>query len=223
MKIVKNIVIGLVVLIVVLAGIGFVLPGTYKVERTVSISDPVGVVFEQVNNLKKNEAWSPWMANDPTVQITYSGPEAGVGAVSSWTSKKSGNGSQTIEESIPAQSLTTNLDFGDMGSAKGHWTFTQEGDATKVTQSMTGDQGKNPFKHLMNLALDKMLGGYFERGLASLKTVSEKRAAEVKAEQAATQQAAAAPAEETEPAATAPAAAPAAPAAAPAPSPAKAK
>ncbi len=215
MKIVKNIVIGLIVLIVALAAIGFMLPSSYKVERSVSIVAPSDVVFEQVNNLKKNEAWSPWMANDPSVQITYTGPEAGKGAVSSWTSKKSGNGSQTIEESIPGQSITTFLDFKDMGTANGHWTFVQEGEATKVTQQMTGDSGKNPFKHLMNLAMDKMLGGYFEKGLASLKTVSEKRAAEVKAEQAATQQAAAVPAEETAPAASA-TTPPAAPAAAPA-------
>lgn len=196
MRIIKKLFIALVVLIVVLAGIGFMLPGTYRVERTTTIAAPADVVFEQVNNLKKNEAWSPWMKNDPTIKVSYSGPEAGVGAVSSWTSEHSGNGSQTIKESVPGQSLTTYLDFGGMGNANGIWTFAQEGEGTKVTQAMTGDQGKNPFKHLMNLAMDKMMGKYFEQGLASLKEVSEKRAAEVKAEQAATMQAAATPAEE---------------------------
>jgi hypothetical protein len=196
MRIIKKLVIALIVLIVVLAGIGAMLPSTYRVERSATIAAPAEVVFDQVNTLKKNEAWSPWMKNDPTVKISYSGPEAGVGAVSSWTSEHSGNGSQTIKESVPGQSLTTYLDFGKMGNANGIWTFSQTGEATKVTQAMVGDAGKNPFKHLMNLAMDKMLGKYFEQGLASLKDVSEKRAAEVKAEQAATQQAAAAPAEE---------------------------
>ncbi len=196
MRIIKKLFIALVVLIVVLAGIGFMLPGAYRVERTTTIAAPADVVFEQVNNLKKNEAWSPWMKNDPTIKVSYSGPEAGVGAVSSWTSEHSGSGSQTIKESVPGQSLTTYLDFGKMGNANGIWTFAQDGEGTKVTQAMTGDQGKNPFKHLMNLAMDKMMGKYFEQGLASLKEVSEKRAAEVKAEQAATLQAAATPAEE---------------------------
>jgi ribosome-associated toxin RatA of RatAB toxin-antitoxin module len=196
MRIIKKLVIALIVLIVVLAGIGAILPSAYRVERSATISAPAEVVFEQVNNLKKNESWSPWMKNDPTIKVSYSGPEAGVGAVSSWTSEHSGSGSQTIKESVPNQSLTTYLDFGKMGNANGIWTFSQDGEATKVTQAMVGDQGKNPFKHLMNLAMDKMMGKYFEQGLNSLKEVSEKRAAEVKAEQAATQQAAAVPAEE---------------------------
>jgi ribosome-associated toxin RatA of RatAB toxin-antitoxin module len=196
MRIIKKLVIALIVLIVVLAGVGAILPSAYRVERSATIAAPAEVVFEQVNNLKKNESWSPWMKNDPTIKVSYSGPDAGVGAVSSWTSEHSGNGSQTIKESVPNQSLTTYLDFGKMGNANGIWTFSQEGEATKVTQAMVGDQGKNPFKHLMNLAMDKMMGKYFEQGLNSLKEVSEKRAAEVKAEQAATQQAAAAPAEE---------------------------
>jgi hypothetical protein len=209
MRIIKKLIIALIVLVVVLAGIGFMLPSAYKVERSVTIAAPADVVFEQVNDLKKNEAWSPWMKNDPSLQITYSGPEAGKDAKSTWTSKKSGNGSQTITESVPGKSIATFLDFGQMGNAQGAWSFSEEGGSTKVTQSMSGDAGKNPFKHLLNLAMDKMLGKYFEQGLTSLKDVSEKRAAEVQAEQAATRQAAAAPAEE---APTAAATAPAVPA-----------
>jgi hypothetical protein len=181
MRIVKRIVYGLAILIVVLAGIGFVLPSAYKVERSVSVSAPIDLVFDQVNNLKKNEAWSPWMKNDPTIKIAYSGPEAGVGAASSWTSEHSGNGSQTIRESVPGKSIVTYLDFGSMGNADGIWTFTQEGGAVKVTQAMAGDAGKNPFKHILNLAMDKMIGKYFEQGLHSLKDVSEKLAAEAPA------------------------------------------
>lgn len=207
MRIVKNILIALIVLIVVLAGIGFMLPSAYKVERSVTIAAPADVVFDQVNDLKKNEAWSPWMKNDPSLQITYSGPEAGKGATSSWTSKKSGNGSQTITESVPGKSINTFLDFHEMGNAQGAWSFSEEGGNTKVTQIMAGDAGKNPFRHLMNLAMDKMIGKYFEQGLGALKDVSEKRAAEVQAEQAATRQAAAVPAEE--PSANATATAPA--------------
>lgn len=190
MRIVKKLIIALIVILVVLAGIGFMLPSAYKVERSVSVSAPAEVVFEQVNDLKKNEAWSPWMKNDPSLKVSYSGPEAGVGATSSWTSEHSGNGSQTIKESVPNQSITTYLDFGSMGNAQGIWTFAQEGEGTKVTQAMVGDAGKNPYKHLMNLAMDKMIGKYFEQGLSALKTVSEKQAADAKAAQAAQQAAA---------------------------------
>jgi hypothetical protein len=192
MRIVKKILIALIVLIVVLAGIGSILPSAFKVERSVTIAAPADVVFEQVNDLKKNEAWSPWMKNDPSLQIAYSGPEAGKGASSSWTSKKSGNGSQTITESVPGKSITTFLDFHQMGTAQGVWTFEESNGSTKVTQAMMGDAGKNPFRHLMNLAMDKMIGKYFEQGLNALKEVSEKEAAaKAEAEKRAAAQAAA--------------------------------
>jgi hypothetical protein len=215
MRIVKNIVIILVVLIALLAVIGFMLPKDYKVERSTTIQAPAEVVFEQVNDLKKNEAWSPW--KDPEMTVTYSPNTAGKGASSSWKSKKMGNGSQTIEESNPPSSLRTHLDFGAQGTAKVDWSFVQEGEATKVTQTMTGEQGNNPIKRWFGLVMDKMIGGYFEQGLADLKKVSETQAAALKAEQAASQQAAATSAEEgAAPAAAGTPAAPAAPTSAPA-------
>jgi hypothetical protein len=205
MKIVKNIIMALVILIAALAVIGMMLPSAYKVSRSIVIQAPAEVAYNQVNDLKKMEAWSPWKQKDPTVAVTYGAVTEGKGASSSWTSKKMGEGSQTIVETVPSTSVKTALDFKGMGTATADFTFAPEGEGVKVTQTMTGDAGKNPFKHWMNLAMDKMIGPMFELGLNNLKTVSETRAAELKTEQAATQQAAATPADEA-PTAAAPAA-----------------
>lgn len=198
MKILKNIVLGVVALVVLLAVIGLVaLPRQSAVTRSVVIAAPADVIFEQVNDLKKNEAWSPW--KDPTMKITYGPVTEGVGAMSSWTSKDMGKGTMTIEEAVPSSSLKIGLDFGAMGTAKALWTFVSEGDNVKVTEVMASDAGMNPAKRWMSLMSDHMVGPYFEKGLAALKSVSEARAAEVKAQQAATMQAAATPVEETAP------------------------
>ncbi len=183
MKILKNIVIGLIVLIALVMAVGLLLPSAYKVERSVTIQAPIDVVFDQVNDLRKNEAWSPW--KDPTMVIKYSEPSAGKGASSSWTSKDMGEGTQTIVESVPNSTIDIHLDFGGMGTSEAKWMFSQESDAVKVTQQMYGDQGMNPVKRYMNLMVDKMVGPYFEKGLASLKQVSEDKSAALKAEQAA--------------------------------------
>jgi hypothetical protein len=205
MGIVKKIVIALIVLVVILAAVGSMLPGSYKVERSIVINAPAEIVFDQVNDLKKNEAWSPWKASDSSIRISYGAITAGKGATSSWTSKKSGNGSMTIEESDPGRSLKIDLVFEGQGGGKALWSFTPEGEGVKVDEAMAGDLGRNPFKHLFGLVIDKMIGPYFERGLASLKAVSEQRAAEAKSEQASTRQAAAAPAETSVPTAADPA------------------
>ena len=210
MKILKNIVIIIVALVAVLALVGLLLPSTSKIERSVVIQAPAEVIFDQVNDLKKNEAWSPW--KDTTMKLTYGPITEGKGAMSSWSSKDMGNGTMTIVESVPASKIDLDLDFGSMGGAKAFWAFVPEGDGVKVTETMTSDAGMNPAKRWMSLLSDKMVGPYFEKGLAALKTVSESRAAEIKAEQAASQQAAASAVDEAAPGAagTSPTAAPSA-------------
>lgn len=175
MGLLKKIAFTLASIIIVALGIGFLLPSEYKVERSVVIQAPIDVVFDQVNDLKKNEAWSPW--KDSTMKITYGDITVGKGATSSWESKNMGNGSQTIEESVPNASIRTYLDFKEMGHAYGHWTFKQEGEGVQVTQGMSGDQGMNPVKRYFALMMDKMIGPYFEQGLTALKQVSEAQAA----------------------------------------------
>jgi hypothetical protein len=204
MKILKNIIIVLVALVAVFALVGLLLPRQTKLERSVVIQAPAEVIFEQVNDLKKNEAWSPW--KDPTMKITYGSVTEGKGAQSSWTSKDMGNGTMTIVESVPGSAINLDLDFGGMGTAKAFWTFAPEGEGVKVTESFTSDAGMNPAKRWMGLMTDKMVGPYYEKGLASLKQVSETRAAEIKTEQAATLQAVATEAPETPAAAPVPSA-----------------
>ncbi|MDB5103788.1 MAG: hypothetical protein JWP91_1477 [Fibrobacteres bacterium] len=213
MKILKNIVLALVVLIAVLALVGLLLPKESKIQRSMVINAPAEVIFDQVNDLKKNEAWSPW--KDPTMKLTYGPVTEGKGAVSMWTSKNMGNGSMTIEESVPATSINIGLDFGSMGKSQALWSFQPENGGIKVTEVMASNAGMNPAKRWMSLFSDRMVGPYFERGLASLKQVSESRAAEIKVEQAAaaTQQAAVTTQETSEAAVPSVNAAPAVPAA----------
>ena len=144
----------------------------YNLDRSIVIKAPVAVVFENVNNLKKNEAWSPWMAEDPTMKVTYNDIAAGVGASSSWTSEDSGEGSQTIAAVEANKKITTDLDFGEMGVAQAFWTFEETGEGVKVTWAFRsvpkgfGDQ-------IFGLMIDSVLGESYEKGLAKLKEVSE--------------------------------------------------
>jgi hypothetical protein len=184
LKILKNLVLGLFAVVVLLSLIALVfLPRNSKIERSLVINAPAEVILDQVNDLKKNDAWSPW--KDSTMQITFGSITAGKGASNSWTSKQMGNGSQTIEVSDAPTFIQLHLDFGGMGTAKATWQFQAQDGGVKVTQAMLSDAGMNPAKRWMSLLSDKMVGPYFEKGLASLKSVSETRAEQIKAEEAA--------------------------------------
>jgi hypothetical protein len=81
-----------------------------------------------------------------------------------------------ITDSVPSQRVTMRLDFSKPMAAHNTVNFTLEpqGANTSVTWAMTG-----PANYAHNLmttffSMDKMVGGQFEAGLASLKALAEK-------------------------------------------------
>ncbi len=183
MRFVKGLVVFLLVLIVALIGVAFVLPPSAHVERSVTIDRPASEIYAVLNSYHRFIDWSPWAAKDPSAHYTQSGPAAGVGAKQSWIGdpKTVGSGSQEIIESKANESVTTALDFGDMGQAKARFLLTPAGQGTKVTWSLDtsaplGLDAKiiwNTIGRYMGLFMDRMVGPDYEAGLAKLKTLVE--------------------------------------------------
>ena len=84
MRVLKLTVLILLALVVVVVGIGSFLPKDFTVERSIEISASPEAVFDEVSSLRKWDAWSPWLARDPSIVNTYSGPESGAGATVTW-------------------------------------------------------------------------------------------------------------------------------------------
>jgi uncharacterized protein YndB with AHSA1/START domain len=171
-----KILIGLAVIVVVFIIVAATRPADFRVTRTTTISAPAAVVFAQVNDLHKWEAWNPWGKLDPACKMTYQGPPAGTGAGYTWAgNNKVGEGHMTITESRPNEFIRLNLEFLKPFKANNtaEFTFKTEGNQTAVAWSMSGK--KNFMFKAVGLFMDtdKMVGGDFERGLADLKSVAE--------------------------------------------------
>jgi len=152
-------------------------PDKFKYSRTGSITAPASAIFPHVNTLQKWEAWSPWAKLDPNSKSTFEGPAEGVGAKMSWAgNNKVGVGSMAITESRPSEFIQFKLEFQKPMQATNiaEFSFKPEGDQTNVTWTMMGTN--NFMGKVMGLVMncDKMVGGQFEQGLASLKEVVEK-------------------------------------------------
>lgn len=175
MRILKRILLGIVVLVAALVVISYLLPGTATVSRTVTIAAPADAVFPHVNSMQKTEAWSPWLSRDPETQLTYSGPDAGVGNKLAWASENPqvGSGTQEIIESVDNQSVRTALDFGAMGTAVASFDLVPSGEATEVTWGFESNLGMNPMSRWMGLMMDQWVGADYETGLANLKSLVE--------------------------------------------------
>jgi Polyketide cyclase / dehydrase and lipid transport len=152
-------------------------PDDFRITRTGNISAPASAIFPHVNTLQNWNAWSPWAKLDPKAKNSFEGPTEGVGAKMSWAgNNKVGVGSMTITESRPSDFIQFKLEFLKPMKATNiaEFTFKPDGDQTIVTWSMSGTN--NFMAKVMGLIMncDKICGGMFEQGLASLKAVAEK-------------------------------------------------
>ena len=175
MKTFKKILLGFIFVIITLVVIAFFLPREVHIERSGSIHAPAKVVFGLVNNLHTWEKWSIWNQIDPEMDITYENSGIGKNASYTWNSENSkvGQGKLTITESIPYDSIATEMDFMEEGTAMGYFLFKENGGATDITWAFNSDLGNNPFARWMGLMFNTMIGPDFENGIANLKVVSE--------------------------------------------------
>jgi hypothetical protein len=174
----------IILVVVMLIGVAYILPQQVHVQRAITIERPAAVVFPLLNSPKRFNEWSPWKDLDPNVRMSYSGPESGVGAAMAWSgNSKVGKGSQVITESLADQRVKTDLDFGEMGTAKAAWELTASDGGTKTVWSLDMNVGNNPLGRYMGLFMDKMIGPDYERGLKQLKTLAEKEPAPPEATQ----------------------------------------
>ena len=145
---------------------GLVLPADYEVSRSRMINAPPTEVFEQVNDLRKSEQWSPWRAADPSIVFEYGGKTVGEGASYTWKGA-SGSGKYRIVRSDPPWEINTLLESPDMGERHGRWSFEPAVEGVVVTWSYRG-KASGMGAGYVALAMDSLVGPFFEDGLERL-------------------------------------------------------
>ena len=154
-------------------------PSEFTITRSATVNAPPSRVFAEVNDFQRWRAWSPWEKLDPNLKRTYDGPATGEGAAYAWEGNgQVGAGRMEITDSTPSEQILIRLEFLRPFAAVNTtvFDFKPQGEQTVVTWTMTGRNsfmGK-AFGLLMNM--DKMVGGSFEEGLASMKQVVETNA-----------------------------------------------
>ena len=175
----KNVLGVLVVLVLLCLGFIGSRPSRMHVERSATMTAPSDVVFAQLDNFHHWAQWSPWEKLDPQMKTTFSGPDSGLGAIYEWSGNdKVGQGRMTITESTPSSKVAMKLEFLKPFQDVNTTTFTLDpaGPETKVTWAMDGTNSFMEKAVGLFMNMDKTIGGDFERGLGTLKTVAEAQA-----------------------------------------------
>ena len=168
---IKKALLGLAILVAGVLGFAATRPDTFRVERSALVQAPPEAVYAQISDFHRWNAWSPWEKLDPAMKKTHSGPAAGVGAEYAWRGNSDvGAGRMEILEATPASRVAIQLDFLEPFEASNTTEFSlvPEGEATRVTWSMSGDNSYLGKVMSVFMDMDAMIGKDFEKGLADL-------------------------------------------------------
>ena len=151
-------------------------PEDYRVERSATMAAPPSAPFALVNDFHNWEQWSPWAKLDPNMTVKFEGPTSGVGAVYSWVGNgEVGEGRMEILESKPHEMIRIKLEFVKPFASMCDtvYTFKPDGSNTTVKWAMSGKNNFMSKAFHLAMNIDKLVGGDFEKGLASMKSLVE--------------------------------------------------
>lgn len=174
---IKQLIIVVLAIVAIITVRAMFVASNFRVERSIIVQAPPEKVFPLLNDFQQFAQWSPWEQLDPAMAKQISTPSAGTGAVYEWRGNaKAGSGRMEILVSKPSDSVRVKLDF--LAPFESHnitdYTLTSTGTGTKVTWAMHGPSTFPSKVMQVFVSMDKMVGGDFERGLASLKAIAEK-------------------------------------------------
>ena len=149
---------------------------SYTVTRTTTIDAPPERVHALVDDFHEWTKWSPWEDLDPALRRTYSGADAGVGAVYAWEgNKKAGRGDMRITADTPEQ-VDVALHFEKPFPSRSRIELALTpawGTSTHVEWRMHGELSGVMKLFSVVKSMDSLVGPDFEKGLARLKRVAE--------------------------------------------------
>jgi hypothetical protein len=143
-----EVLVALLIVFVLAVVIGVMLPSQGHTEREVEVSSPVRQVYDSLNTFRRYPQWSWLRAQDPSVKMSFQGPEAGKDAKVSWSSAlpKIGDGSLQITSTTPDSKVVMAVDNNWTGTDK---TYTVElrpaanGKTLKINVAYDVDYGWN--------------------------------------------------------------------------------
>ncbi|MFN0254648.1 SRPBCC family protein [Pedobacter ureilyticus] len=170
---------GIVVILIAIILIGSLfLPNTYSVSRSTSIAASDTTVYKNIADFNSFKQWNPWYKMEPSAKTTISGTPEQAGHLYEWVGKETGSGQMKITSVKPQEEVKIELKFIKPFESLANTQFNvaREGDSTKVTWTMSGDNNIiSKWMCLVMGGMDKMIGKDFEDGLKSLKEKSEKK------------------------------------------------
>lgn len=169
LKIIGYFLVGFTVLWFIAAAVA---PSSVQVSDSIVINQPAEVIYGEVSDFKRWDAWSPWAKDDPNMIQTYS-EHTGLDAWVEWESEVHEGGKQTWVEMEPHAFMSSKMNFEGMdGDNMADWTLEEGDEGTTVTWTMDGAEMPFVFKPFTWIIVPDVSERY-RRGLENLKALCE--------------------------------------------------
>jgi len=156
------------VLFLVAIAVGLLLPGDYRVERSASVPAPIDAVRSRIADLSTWPQWSAWSrAGDPSCEFELQ-PLSGA---LEWQGDVHGHWRIAFAGGAPNERFEHELASYEGEHAvrsRGTIDLVAQGDATRVTWTVTGHMPREPVQRLVGFLMDGALGPKFELSLDGL-------------------------------------------------------
>lgn len=163
----------------VTAVLSLIMPVKQTIERTITINAPAALVYGQLASLEKFNTWAVWNRQDSTVQHSITGKDETVGAISTWKGNPdiSGEGKMEIIELEENKKIGHSIHFLSPKSGHALSTFTLKENNNSTTVTWSFDMETPRPWNIFNLfySMEKQMGKDFDEGLATLKSIAEKK------------------------------------------------
>jgi hypothetical protein len=159
--------------VLLIAGIGSLLPREYSFEQSTLIAAPTDVVFGRVNDLHYWLKWSPWRTETlGSDKVQVGEPFAGTGAKLHWEDPR-GPGKLWFTESDPPVRIAYEMVFAQFRDTRGEFLLVDRGEMTEVTWKSRGRLPSGPFYGYLRGLYRSGMERQFQLSLQRLKTECE--------------------------------------------------
>jgi effector-binding domain-containing protein/uncharacterized protein YndB with AHSA1/START domain len=168
MKILKWILIAVVVLVVLVAAVGYMLPREVVVTTSEEIRQPPQKVFHFVAGFVDRTAWDPWIKSDTATKCTFDIKSGYTGSKYMWEGPKIGTGVMEVDSVVVGSYILNSVSFMKGTTIPEEWTFTPSGEGTRMTWTITMTSD-SPLERLMNSMFKGMIQKTIDSGKTDLK------------------------------------------------------
>ncbi len=149
--------------------VGFALPGTWSVERSLTVAAPPEAVYPLIEAPSSWRTWTAW----PDSGLGAGGPERGVGAGLRWDDPELGDGRFEVVEAVALEKVRYRVEVeGGTLRTEGVLTLVAEGGGTRVTWREEGDFGWNPLMGYWARFMERVQGRELDKALARLDSMA---------------------------------------------------